>query len=306
MQLALAISASDPNGIDDLDTVQIKAAKQMSLETAPATAAGGGGAVGDMEFLSLRYWSYNVVNYDEKLLDGFYDVYGIISTHDRKMPSLVDLQTISVSETVGCEVVLLNRTVDSALQQLEKRALVIASECRAIENGPIASGLVQKIAHLVAENMGGPVEDAEDMLRRWTIRSHELRTSLNTAVLPLGLLEVGLSRHRALLFKVLADRIDLPCKLVKGSHYTGTDEGAINFIKVDYESEYIIDLMGAPGTLIPAEVPSSHLQNSGTILHSVDSIEQSAKDLCFALDKELFFIYSYKKNQNTLAKVMIL
>lgn len=37
------------------------------------------------------------------------------------------------------------------------------------------------------------------------------------------------------LFQVLADRINLPCKLVKGSYYTGTDEGAVNFIKVDYD-----------------------------------------------------------------------
>ncbi|XP_020693569.1 probable serine/threonine-protein kinase SIS8 isoform X1 [Dendrobium catenatum] len=285
VQLALAISASGPHGTDDIDSVQIKAAKQMSLDTAAATAGGGGCTESNMELLSLRYWSYNVVNYDEKLTDGFYDVYGIISDHDRKMPSLVDLQATSVSEILEYEVVLLDRTVDCALQHLEKRALLIASECRAIENGPIASCLVQKIAHLVAEYMGGRVEDAEDMLRRWKIRSNELRTSLNTIVLPLGLLGVGLSRHRALLFKVLADRIDLPCKLVKGSHYTGTDEGAINLIKVDYESEYIIDLMGAPGTLIPAEVPSSHLHNSGTILHCTDTIEQSVKDLCLALDK---------------------
>ncbi|KAK8914622.1 Serine/threonine-protein kinase EDR1 [Platanthera zijinensis] len=288
VQLALAISASDPYGIDDLDSVQIKAAKQMSLETAAAAAAtsgSGGNTESDMEFLSLRYWSYNVVNYDEKLMDGFYDVHDIISNNDRKMPSLVDLLATSVSETVGYDVVLLNRTVDSGLQQLERKALLIASECKAIETGPIASGLIQKIAHLVTENMGGPVDDAEDMHRRWTVRRNELRKSLNTVVLPLGLLEVGLSRHRAFLFKVLADRIDLPCKLVKGSHYTGTDEGAINLIKVDYESEYIIDLMGAPGTLIPAEVPSSHLQNSGTILHCADSVEQSVKDLCLALDK---------------------
>lgn len=32
--------------------------------------------------------------------------------------------------------------------------------------------------------------------------------------------------------QVLADQIDLPCRLVKGSYYTGTDEGAVNLIKV--------------------------------------------------------------------------
>nr|POE44648.1 isoform 3 of dead-box atp-dependent rna helicase 15 [Quercus suber] len=33
--------------------------------------------------------------------------------------------------------------------------------------------------------------------------------------------------------KVLADRINLPCMLVKGSYYTGSDDGAVNFIKID-------------------------------------------------------------------------
>ncbi|XP_061999602.1 probable serine/threonine-protein kinase SIS8 [Rosa rugosa] len=44
--------------------------------------------------------------------------------------------------------------------------------------------------------------------------------------------------------------------LVKGSYYTSTDDGAVNLIKIDsgIGSEYIIDLMGAPGTLIHAEV----------------------------------------------------
>ncbi|XP_062023117.1 probable serine/threonine-protein kinase SIS8 isoform X2 [Rosa rugosa] len=104
--------------------------------------------------------------------------------------------------------------------------------------------------------VGGPVGDADEILRRWKIRRHELRSSMNTIILPLGKIDVGHSRHRALLFKVLADKINLPCMLVKGSYYTGTDDGAVNLIKIDsgIGSEYIIDLMGASGTLIPTKM----------------------------------------------------
>lgn len=149
--------------------------------------------------------SYNVVNYDEKLMDGFYDVYGIISNAGvgEKIPSLVDLQAISVSDEIDYEVILVNQTVDHALQQLERRAIAIALESKVEEHGLLASGLIQKIADLVVCNMGGPVDDAIDMLRRWTLKSCELRNSLNTIVLPLGSLGIGLSRHRALLFKVV-------------------------------------------------------------------------------------------------------
>ncbi|XP_077210097.1 putative serine/threonine-protein kinase SIS8 [Tasmannia lanceolata] len=284
VQLALAISASDPNTTrEDPESFQIKAAKQISLGRSPSAPDEDS----LVDFLSLRYWTYNFVDYDEKVTDGFFDVYGIMSNPNLqgKMPSLVDLQAISISDSVDYEVVLVNHTVDPALQQIEKRAISIAMECQAVELGPVASGLVQKVADLVVDTMGGSVSDADDMLRRWTLRSYELRTSLNTIVLPLGCLGIGLSRHRALLFKVLADRIDLPCRLVKGSYYTGTDEGAVNLIKIDQESEYIIDLMGAPGALIPAE-PSSLLQDSGLAITSSGTIVQTVKDLCLALDKK--------------------
>lgn len=62
VQLALAISASDPDGLEDPDSVQMKAAKRMSLGcslgvgTAAADSVGVGGAdESSMEFLSLRY-----------------------------------------------------------------------------------------------------------------------------------------------------------------------------------------------------------------------------------------------------------
>ncbi|XP_042501495.1 serine/threonine-protein kinase EDR1 [Macadamia integrifolia] len=283
VQLALAISASDPDARQDQEAVQIKAAKRMSLGCPPPVAA-------DetlVEYLSLRYWNYNFVNYDERVVDGFYDVYGITSNSNMegKIPLLVDLQATSISENVDYEVILVNRSADPALRQLERKAVSIASECQTAELGPILSGLVQKIADLVVGCMGGPVVDADEMLRRWTVRSYELRNSLNTNILPLGCLDVGLSCHRALLFKVLADRINLPCRLVKGSYYTGTDDGAVNLIKVDYDSEYIIDLMGSPGTLIPAEIPNNCLQNSGSDVRSSVTIAQNVEGSCFALGK---------------------
>ncbi|KAK8654804.1 hypothetical protein V6N13_107402 [Hibiscus sabdariffa] len=250
MQLALAISASDP------ETAQIDAAKRISLAGTDTNAF--------VELPTLRYWNYNVVHYNEKIVDGFYDVYGIASNlgAQGKMPTLVDLQAVSVLDNVDYEVILVNRLLDPELQALEKRVHNIYVQSRAFGHGPVLSGMIQQIAEIVVNRMGGPVADAEEMLRMWTLRSYELRNSLNTIVLPLGRLDVGLSRHRALLFKVLADRINLPCILVKGSYYTGTDDGAVNLVRINNGSEYIIDLMGAPGTLIPAEVPSCHLLSS--------------------------------------------
>uniref|UniRef100_M4CPI4 non-specific serine/threonine protein kinase n=1 Tax=Brassica campestris TaxID=3711 RepID=M4CPI4_BRACM len=262
VQLAMAISVSDPDPRENADTAQLDAAKRISLGVkAPVTNADSA-----VDFLSLRYWGHKVINYDQKVRDGFYDVYGVTSNSlsQGKMPLLVDLQGISVSDDVDYEVVLVNRLIDPELQELERRASALSLECPDFAHGQVSSDLTQKIADIVVEQMGGPVENADEALRRWKHRSYELRNALNTTVIPLGRVNFGLARHRALLFKVLADRIDLPCMLVKGSYYTGTDDGAVNLIKLDDQSEYIIDLMGAPGALIPSEVPSSFLPVSGT------------------------------------------
>ncbi|KAL9168046.1 hypothetical protein ABFS82_05G135800 [Erythranthe guttata] len=276
MQLALAISVSDPGqNYVDSETAQINAAKQISLGCSPSQNLA--------EFLSFRYSSYNVVNYDEKVIDGFFDVCGIDSNQlvQTKMPSLTELEAISALDSTDCEVVLVNRSVDVQLQQLEEKVYFMYMECHTLGTAVNTSFLVQKIANLIVERMGGPVSDVEEMFRRWRARNLELRIYLNTIALPLGFLDIGHSRHRALLFKVLADRINLPCKLVKGSYYTGTDEGAVNLVKLDDGSEYIIDLMGSPGTLIPAEAPSGgHHQNSGVDAKSIATVAGSEKNSC--------------------------
>ncbi|CAK9187174.1 unnamed protein product [Ilex paraguariensis] len=148
---------------------------------------------------------YSVLDYEEKVVDGFYDVYGLSTdpATQGKMPSLTDLE--NNPGTSGFEVVIVNRTVDHALEELLQIAHCIALDCPATE----ISLLVQRLAELVTENMGGPVRDANVILARWMERSTELRTSLHTSVLPIGSLKIGLSRHRALLFKVSYQSISI-------------------------------------------------------------------------------------------------
>uniref|UniRef100_A0A6N2L2G8 non-specific serine/threonine protein kinase n=1 Tax=Salix viminalis TaxID=40686 RepID=A0A6N2L2G8_SALVM len=279
MQLALAISASDPDSTQDAESAQIDAAKRISLRSSPVVPVNDAESLA--ESLSLRYWSYSVVNYNEKVMDGFYDVCGITSNSiiQGNMPFLADLQTTSISDDVNYEVIMVNRFVDAELQELEKRAYIMSLESR------VSDGLIQKIADVVVNRMGGPVSDADEMSSRWKRRSKELQNALNSIILPLGCLDVGLSRHRALLFKVIADRINLPCMLVKGSYYTGTDDGAVNLIKIDDGSEYIIDLMGAPGTLIPPEVPSSHLPTAGFDISGFASLTETPEDSTSSMDQ---------------------
>ncbi|GAV64229.1 Pkinase_Tyr domain-containing protein/EDR1 domain-containing protein [Cephalotus follicularis] len=253
MQLALAISASNSEFGNDTEKDQIRAATLLSLggtqHNQHHRIDADGGEV-DAESLARQYWEYSVLDYEEKVVDGFYDVYGpsTNSGNQGKIPSLVNLETNPGSS--GFEVVLVNRTIDPALEELVQISHCISLDCPTTD----VTVLVQRLAELVTGHMGGPVRDANIMLARWMERSTELRSSLHTSVLPIGSINIGLSRHRALLFKILADSIRLPCRLVKGSHYTGIEDDAVNIIKLEDEREFLVDLMAAPGTLLPADI----------------------------------------------------
>ncbi|KAL0413338.1 UNVERIFIED_CONTAM: Serine/threonine-protein kinase EDR1 [Sesamum radiatum] len=117
------------------------------------------------------------------------------------MPSLTDLEGDNGGSEY--EVVVVNRKIDPALEELIQIAHCVVLDCPTTE----ITLLIQRLAELVTGHLGGPVRDANIILAKWMERSLELRTSLHTTVLPIGSLRVGLSRHRALLFKKLFPNI---------------------------------------------------------------------------------------------------
>ncbi|XP_077236064.1 putative serine/threonine-protein kinase SIS8 [Tasmannia lanceolata] len=266
VQIALELSARE-----DPEAVQIEAVKQISLGSCPPHNT-------PAEVVAYRYWNYNAISYDDKILDGFYDLFGILAeSTSEKMPSLVDLQGTPVSDSISWEAVLVNRVADADLLKLEQRALMMAVESRSGSLGFVGSDLVRKIAALVADYMGGPVGDPDSMLKAWRNLSNSLRASVGNMVLPLGQLKIGLARHRALLFKVLADSVGLPCRLVKGQQYTGSDDVAMNFVNVDDGREYIVDLMADPGTLIPSDATIAQVDYEEPFL-AVNSIHREVNN----------------------------
>ncbi|KAJ6759863.1 MAP KINASE KINASE KINASE-LIKE PROTEIN [Salix purpurea] len=68
--------------------------------------------------------------------------------------------------------------------------------------------------------------------------------------------------------EVLADCVGIPCRLVKGHLYTGSDDVAMNFVKLDDGREYIVDLTADPGTLIPSDAAGSHIEYDETFFSS--------------------------------------
>lgn len=123
------------------------------------------------------------------------------------MPSLIDLQVTPVSDSLTWEAILVNRAADANLLKLEQKAVEVAVKSRLNPLTYMDGDLVQKLALLVAQYMGGPVKDPESMSRAMHSLTYSLKVTLGSMVLLLGSLTIGLARHRALLFKVLAPLI---------------------------------------------------------------------------------------------------
>lgn len=104
---------------------------------------------------------------------------------------------------LGYEVIVVDYKFDNALQEMKEVAECCLLGC------PDITVLVRRIAEVVADHMGGPVIDANEMITRWLSKSIEQRTSHQTSLLHIGSIEIGLSRHRALLFKVISLSLSL-------------------------------------------------------------------------------------------------
>lgn len=147
--------------------------------------------------------SFSALSYDDKILDGFYDIWATGGKPTlRTIPSLMELHQQPFSLGAKTEAVLVNRAQDSKLVDLGQKALIMAVDFRSQTSHSVGRVLIQRLAILVANHMGGPVVDPENVLLKYQNMSSSLRASIRSSVMPLGRLTIGLARHRALLFKV--------------------------------------------------------------------------------------------------------
>ncbi|NXT50330.1 ARMC3 protein, partial [Pluvianellus socialis] len=116
---------------------------------------------------------------------------------------------------------------------------------------------VVALAQFVADKMGGPIERDKLHDFSWELHISEIEFELKCNVVPIGKVKKGTFYHRALLFKVIADRIGIRCSLVRGEYNRAWNEVQL----VDDSPQgitglllppqkYIVDLMFEPGFLI--------------------------------------------------------
>ncbi|CAO2040709.1 unnamed protein product [Urochloa humidicola] len=249
IQLVLEMSTRD-----NPEEMEIEVAKQLSLGFCPPQTS-------PAEVLAARYWNFNALTYDDKVSDGFYDLfYAGNGPASVSMPSFAELRAQPFSHKVKWEAVLVHRGEDPVLMKLQQEALIMALDLQSRTSESVGEALVKRLASLVARHMGG-IFDPESMSVKYQNMLNSLRSRIGSVIVPLGQLKIGLARHRALLFKVLADGLDVPCRLLKGRQYTGSDDGALNIVKFEDGREFIVDLVADPGTLIPSELSTEFDEN---------------------------------------------
>ncbi|KAJ0101955.1 hypothetical protein Patl1_05946 [Pistacia atlantica] len=201
-------------------------------------------ATGSVETLSHRfwdsiihftYWVNGCLSYFDRIPDGFYLIHGMdpyawtISTDEHDIgliPSYESLKAIHPGNDLSIKVVLINKSRDTGLKELHNR--VLSLWC----NWITAEDVVHQLANLVCNHLGGAASNEEELGKRWKEHSETLEDCLSSVILPIGSLSVGLCVHRALLFKVLADLVNLPCRIAKGCKYCRRDDASSCLVKI--------------------------------------------------------------------------
>ncbi|KAK3132638.1 hypothetical protein QOZ80_6AG0525500 [Eleusine coracana subsp. coracana] len=203
------------------------------------------------ESVSHRFWVNGSLSYNSTIPDGFYLIHGMdpfvwslcTDAHEEnRIPSMESLMSVRPDDS-PIQAILVDRRTDFELGMLEGYAASLLS------SSADAKDVVNQLAKLVSTRMGGATSSEENLLPRWNECSEAIKSSTGSVVLHLGKLPVGLCKHRSLLFKILADKVNIPCRVVKGCKYCKSDDASSCLVRFGLEREYLVDLIGDPGHL---------------------------------------------------------
>ncbi|XP_047158060.1 serine/threonine-protein kinase CTR1-like [Vigna umbellata] len=216
--------------------------------------------------LSHRFWVDGCLQYSDKILDGFYLIHGMdaytwtLSTDLQNVgiiPSFESLMSVEPSDDSSIVVVAVDKSRDPGLRELQNRVASLSN------NWITTKDATDQLASLICNRMGGGSLTEENLVIRWKECTQLLKSCMHSVILPIGSLPIGLCVHRALLFKVLADLINLPCRIAKGCKYCRNDVGASCIVQFGSDREYMIDLIGRPGATCQ---PDSFLNSASSML----------------------------------------
>ncbi|XP_063217892.1 armadillo repeat-containing protein 3 isoform X2 [Bacillus rossius redtenbacheri] len=139
-----------------------------------------------------------------------------VQNNNKKAASSQGQEEVKMSPPEDRSIYLTDPYLPEYLQQLQK-TLTIPKEPQDASANRIEER-ARIVAQFVADQMSGRDPEEACDARQLELHLYQLKVFLETNVIPLGHLRVGTHLERAVLFKVLADRLGLPCALVRGPY----------------------------------------------------------------------------------------
>ena len=195
--------------------------------------------------MAERFWSTYSLNFSERLADGFFyphpSDWGTLNAKGGRLPKFESLRAVEDYQG-DREVVIVDRCGDVSLEEFMAYCF---DEIGHIEDRCDAS---PELARLVAERMGGAAESDDALRETWESERARLIEQHGSLIFPVGSMKVGLQRHRAILFKAVADFLEIPSQLLRGKFYCG-DEEAVMIIVMCGGMKRMLNLMQEPGRM---------------------------------------------------------
>ncbi len=186
--------------------------------------------------LSLRYLRQGMLNYHEKIPDGFMD-------GGRTTKYIYDVESGQMKLISKREVMIVDARIDAQLQEFTG----LIAEVFARQKIP-ADDVQERailLSLLVNEYYGGQEESTiwrcDDAIRSYQ-KDHP------SSPVPIGAIKPGHCRYRATMYKYQADRLSIPCRVVRGQYVFGGH--AWNVVKMDGK-DHLIDSMTCPDRMFP-------------------------------------------------------
>ena len=195
------------------------------------------------------------LNYDDQVPDGFYEVFGEFPeavTSKDDFPVLATLQHVIPKTEAQREVILFDSHSDPTLRYIIEKARTALESESCIPDAPSIKCYSQ-LSLVVAGQLGGPQPKTRDLSAPSLKHIQQIQTTSRSVVVPIGQISIGSVRHRALLYKYLADIFGLKCRIMKGRFYANGADDARVVVTANNGLEYEIDLMTRPGTSSPLE-----------------------------------------------------
>jgi len=192
------------------------------------------------EFLTrqmvLKYLRFDYLDFDDVMPDGFYDAgHG---AHFKTEHTGGELSV--VPDGSGREIMMVDAGTDIGLIEKLRRAE------RILEGVSDEVSRVKLLAMFVAGAYGGvQLSRGGDRILGLCERDMGLRKN-DEGKLKVGQLNFGACRHRAIVFKYLADRLGIRSRLIRGRY--GPDGHAWNIVDIGGKY-YVVDVSRSPGEL---------------------------------------------------------